>query len=902
LISKIDENPIAKPRAYKHVYYDKFTKNICVRYVGDDEYTKIPYKKDYWVQDPSGKSEWKDQFGVPMVRRQMTDSDVIKNMKANGIIIAESDLKEEAKWMHDIYDKFELTANVDDWHIGIYDIEVASPAGFPKPEEAAWPINLITVYSSRTKEYYTWSIYPDDIHEDDVIQHHRGFHDEMDMLKDWLKWFKNQHFDIIAGWNSILFDMPYIVNRIKRLRDERGIQTEYECALSPLGKRPIPKDIADKKQKNELGSSYDIPGLLHFDYMELWKTFASHPPMASYSLNTVAQFVTGEGKLEYEGTINTVWQDPKLRQKFGQYNVVDVKSNVNIEAKCQIMPLIIGYAYDCLVTVDKVYNKVPTTEGYMLRYMHAEKKVMRDRADHHVDWWKNEESFKVKRADGSIYYQNCNWENNEFDFDDFGVKAGYCYDYPGRYDDCMSFDITSSYPHHIMQFMISPECKIAHPKKEDIESGRVIASDVAEVGFLNDPNAILPNIVKKVFDERKQYKKLMKEAKKNGDMALAALYDNRQGIKKIIINSMYGVCLTASFHMYDIDCARSITRCARVTLRDWLKKYLDQYYVSTAMLSDVQKHWGITLKNTTPLKIKNRECVCVHADTDSLYFCINELKLRLREEGIKIETEEEHREFYAKAEEMFQEFFVKVLEIRAKASKTVNKINYNRENIFSNMFCFAKKLYIGNVIDAEGTPYPFAKPKHKIMGVPIKRSDMPEFCKEAAEELAFAICSGQDYETSDKFIKDVYTKFQEAGPNAVSAKKSISEYTKYVKEPIESYVKNGLHFDKGQVFNAKCALAYNYVIAKHKLPYMPIMNGNKFNYVAVKSDRYQQIEAIAFVGNWPKEFDNWFTIDYETMFKKTFVPLFENMFQIARWIGPKETISIEGSGLDEFFI
>lgn len=278
------------------------------------------------------------------------------------------------------------------------------------------------------------------------------------------------------------------------------------------------------------------------------------------------------------------------------------------------------------------------------------------------------------------------------------------------------------------------------------------------------------------------------------------------------------------------------------------------------------------------------------------------MKLRLREEGIKISTEEEHREFYAKAEELFQDFFVKVLNIRADKSKTVNKINYSRENIFSNMFCFAKKLYIGNVIDSEGAPYPFAKPKHKIMGVPIKRSDMPEFCKKAAEELAFAICSGQDYETSDKFIKDVYTKFQEAGPNAVSAKKSISEYTKYVKEPIESYVKNGLHFDKGQVFNAKCALAYNYVIAKHKLPYMPIMNGNKFNYVAVKSDRYQQIEAIAFVGNWPKEFDNWFTIDYETMFKKTFVPLFENMFQIARWIGPKETISIEGSGLDEFFI
>jgi DNA polymerase elongation subunit (family B) len=250
---------------------------------------------------------------------------------------------------------------------------------------------------------------------------------------------------------------------------------------------------------------------------------------------------------------------------------------------------------------------------------------------------------------------------------------------------------------------------------------------------------------------------------------------------------------------------------------------------------------------------------------------------------------------------MFQDFFVKVLERRAAVSKTTNKIKYNRENIFSNMFCFAKKLYIGNVIDAEGKPYPFEKPKHKIMGVGIKRSDMPEFCKEAAEKLAFDICSGQGYQKSLDYISDTFDKFCAAGPNAVSAKKSISEYTKYVPEPIDNYVKNGLHFDKGQVFNAKCALAYNYVIAKHKLPYMPIMNGNKFNYVYVKPTNRYRIEATAFVGAWPKEFDKIFEVDYETMFTKTFIPLFESMFKVAKWIGEKESISLERGGLSAFF-
>lgn len=886
-------------KAYKNVLYDRWNKEICVRFVGDKDYTRIPYVKDYWVKDPTGKSDWTDLHGVPMIRKKAAaDKDVIKTLKQGGIAVAESDLKEEVKWLHDTYDNVELTANVEDFKIAHYDIEVSSENEFPKPEEAKYPVNLITIIDDLTGESYTWTIL--NIHEDDIVKNLKVFDDELNMLKHFCKWINEQGYDILAGWNSVLFDLPYIINRIKRLRHERNIQTEYEAMLSPLGKRPEAKQIADKKQGNDLGNSYEIPGLIHYDYMELYKVFAKHDPLPSYSLNFIAMTELGEGKLEYEGAINTIWkEDP---QTFGRYNVTDVRREWQIEKKKKIFPVLIEYSYDCLVTLDKVYNKVPTTEGYILRYIHKEKKVMNDRPDHHEDWWHDEGCYKVEKADGSIYWQNCEWEKEDYEFEDFHVKAGYCYDFPGRYDDCMSFDITSSYPHHIMQFNISPEVKIRHPKREDILSGKVIASDVNEVGFLRTTDAILPNIVKKVFDERKHYKKLAKEAEAAGDKIMAGVYDNRQGIKKIIINSMYGVCLAPTFHLYDIDCARSITRCARVTLRDWLKKYLDQYYVSLKLLSDVQKYWNIKLKNPNPLKITNRECVCVHADTDSLYFCINELKKRLIEEGIKIQTEEEHRQFYATAEQMFQDFFVKVLEKRAAASKTTNKINYNRENIFSNMFCFAKKLYIGNVIDAEGKPYPFSKPKHKIMGVGIKRSDMPDFCKDAAEKLAFDICGGADYSYARQFILDTYEKFKESTPNAVAANKSVSEYTKYVTLPMSHYLQHGLSFDKGQLFNAKCALAYNYIVAKHKLPYLPIMNGNKFHYVSVKSDKYLQIDAIAFVGQWPKEFDKWFTIDYETMFKKTFVPLFESMFKVSKWIGPKETLDItDDPGLAAFF-
>lgn len=891
---------MSEVKPYKNIFYDAFNKQICVKFVGDKEYTKIPWKKYYWVKDPSGKSPVKDLHGIPMLKKEFTDKETVKSLKDAKIPVAESDLREEVKWAHATYDKMELQANINDWNIGYYDIEIQTGVndGFPKPEEAAFPINLITFYSSQTKDTYTWALNLD-IKNSGIVHNIRNFTDELSMLKDWLKWFNAQSFDIITGWNSILFDMPYIINRIRNLRNSKRIKTEYERVLSPLGKAPVAKKIQDRKQLNALGASYEVPGLVHIDYMDLYKSFAKHDPLPSYSLNYVATLETGEGKLEYEGTINTIWQtDP---QKFAEYNVVDVKSVVNIENKCQLFGLILEYAYDCLVTLDKVYNKVPTSEGYILKYIHNENVVMNDKEDHYEDWWHDEKMYEVKKPDGTIHFQNCEFENGDTDFEEFHVKAGYCYDYPGRYDDCMSFDITSSYPHHIMQFNISPEVCIKNPKKEDVESGKVILSDVNGVGFLRTSDAILPTIVKKVFDERVHYKNLMKEASKKGDSKMAAVYDARQGTKKIIINSIYGICLSRQFHLFNIDCARAITRCARVTLRDWLTGGLNKYYVSLKMMNDIEKYFNVKLKDKSPIKLVNREVCAVHNDTDSVYFSINEIKNRLISEGMKIETEEEHRKFYAVCENMFQDFFKKVLEMRAKASKTENKIKFNRENIFKNMFCFAKKLYIGEVIDSEGKPYPFSKPKHKIMGVPIKRSDMPEFCKEAAEKLAFSIAEGQGYEDSKKFILDIYDRFCEAGPEAVSATKSISEYQKYVKEPLQHYLKEGIHFDKGQTFNAKCALAYNYIIAKHKLPYVPINNGTKFKYVYVKSDKYPTIEAIAFIGKWPKEFNLWFEIDYDIMFRKTFIPLFESMFKVSRWIGEKDHISLETAGLDSFF-
>lgn len=112
--------------AYKHCFYDKSSGNIYLRTVADEQYQKIPYQKDYWVKDPTGKSLITDLYGVPMVRKTKYDKKVVDSLKSNGVAVAESDLREEVKYMHGVYDTEKLEVDLSKWNFCLFDIEVAS--------------------------------------------------------------------------------------------------------------------------------------------------------------------------------------------------------------------------------------------------------------------------------------------------------------------------------------------------------------------------------------------------------------------------------------------------------------------------------------------------------------------------------------------------------------------------------------------------------------------------------------------------------------------------------------------------------------------------------------------------------------------------------------------------------
>ena len=228
---------------------------------------------------------------------------------------------------------------------------------------------------------------------DPTVTNYRHFNTEIAMLKDWLKWFHEMCFDMWTGWNSELFDVPYIINRIRRLREIHGIKGPIENALSDVGQDPVWREIVDRVSNSKMGETYDIPGLLHHDYMNMYKKFAKHDPLPTYSLNYVTMKDLGEGKLDYEGSILDTYKHDW--NTFVEYNIKDVLLIVKLEAKCLLFNLIVEYCYDCVTTIDKVMMTVPTTEGYIIKYLHNNGMVMNDRPDKLEDWWRDELCYVV---------------------------------------------------------------------------------------------------------------------------------------------------------------------------------------------------------------------------------------------------------------------------------------------------------------------------------------------------------------------------------------------------------------------------------------------------------------------------------------------------------------------------
>ena len=873
-----DESPIG----FRSIYFDQRLNRIFLKETDSDKFDEYDFQYSYYVKDKSNVSTITNISGESVIKRIASSKKNLEGLKGS-IPLYESDLDERVKFLHERYGNLKLNPDPKQFRTCYIDIEIKSGDFFPKPTEALYPINLITVKDSKTEKVTTFAT-EKYTGNSPLVESYYYFVSELEMMKTFILWFRKNKFDFITGWNVQNFDMTYIINRTKNLCEGDIELEDFYLNLSPL-KRIRQKKLLHPVNKKVIGHFYDIAGIATLDYMELYKNF-TFDTLESYSLQFVCQLEIKKGKTELDGAINQIYKTDW--NTFVEYNINDVILVWELEQKKRFIELAIMFCYSTLTPFDRVCGSVAIIEGYILKFMHERNLVMPDRKNITRDWWHDEKMYIVKDNFGLPYYQNC--KDDMKTFEPFYVKGGHVEAKPGLYKKVISGDVVSSYPHQIMQYNISVETKVIKPSLEEINSGNLIKSEINGVYYKRIDNAILPTIVKQIFDERKYFKKLKSEAEAQGNKTLAAYYDSQQHIRKILINSMYGVLCNKFFHFYDVDNARAITRGGRVTVR-YIGEYVNLFFANEWHKKTYKNVLGNFVPGVDGKPQPLQNLVKVLTDTDSNFFCLEEIYQKYCPTMGEME-------FFEKMDNFIFSFIEKILQIKADNNKMKQVIKFNREGYMRNQFVLAKKKYVKHLIKNEDKVY---DPPHiKIVGIEIKKSDTPAFAKKYLMDIITDILDNTDRTKNFKILSDMKKIYSSQSIDDISQKSSVQEYSKFVTKKIDWFIKNGLQYEDGMTMNSKSALSYNYIIEKLKLPLMPIGDGSKIKYVRVLSNNPYGIDVIAYVGNWPLEFDKIFKVDYDLQFEITVLAVVERFWICLGWTNEKQGIRLRESKLSKF--
>ena len=257
-------------------------------------------------------------------------------------------------------------------NVGTIDIETDYDTGFPHPNEASQSILAITFKSSKSGLYRVWG-YGDFNESQALIKPVRYIKckDEVELLSKFLEFWsdpKNTP-DVITGWNTRFFDIPYIVNRMAKVLGIHEINK-----LSPWQLQLEHRKIVRRGSENDV---YEIPGIQTLDYMELFQKFGyTYGPQESYALNHIAYVVLGEKKLSYEeeGSLKNLYKED--HQKYIDYNMKDVELVDRLEEKMGLITLALTIAYKGGVNYQDTFGVTAIWESIIYRKLNANKVVV----------------------------------------------------------------------------------------------------------------------------------------------------------------------------------------------------------------------------------------------------------------------------------------------------------------------------------------------------------------------------------------------------------------------------------------------------------------------------------------------------------------------------------------------
>ena len=716
--------------------------------------------------------------------------------------------------------------DLDKIKIGYIDIETSSEHGFPDVRNATEEVLAISYRCGKSFRTYGCQGYEP---SEGVlfVPCTTEEHLLLEFVNDW----SMNYPDIITGWNSRFFDIPYLVNRIVKILGQKMANK-----LSPWGwyKENEINLFGNRKQQ-----VFELVGISSIDYMDVYKKF-TYVNQESYSLNHVAYAELGEKKLDYSEYSSLHELYKTNFQKFVDYNVRDVVLLERLEEKLKLLEMIISLAYMAKCNFNDVFSPVKMWDCIIFNHLKDQQIVVPP---------KRHET-KTEAYEGAY------------------VKDPKI----GRHKWVASFDLNSLYPHLIMQYNISPETLVGM----HTESGLVDAllDKKVDVDFLREKNltmtpngslysrkkqGFLPALMEKMYTDRVKYKNLMlTEQKKGGaaDTNKLAQYHNMQINLKIALNSAYGALGNQWFRFYDVRNAEAVSVAGQLSIR-WAERAVNQY------LNKI-------------LETDNDDYVLA-SDTDSLYVTLDSLvqKVGLTDTDKIIEFMDKVCE--GKIQDVIDKCYDEMAEyVNAFEQKMVMK----REVLAEVGIWTGKKHYILNVHNSEGVQYD--EPKLKIMGIEAIKSSTPEPCRNALKE-AFKIMMNGTEDDVINYIEDFKTKFKTLPAEEVSFPRSVKGLAKYHD--------SASIYQKSTPIHVKGSLIYNKILQNKRLTrkYPKIQEGEKIKFAYLKEPNPTGDTVIAMLNALPDEFELKPYIDYEKQFSKSFLDPIIGILNVIGWEHERKT-------------
>lgn len=789
------------------------------------------------------------------------------------------------QYISDRYPEENIEYDISKIDIVSLDIETTTEYGFPDPKYCNEEILLITIQNYNTKETITWGTRP--FHK--KLNKHTYYYcnDESHLFHSFLDYWQNNYPDIITGWNIMYFDCPYIIKRMERVIGETETRR-----LSPFN---WITSRTTEVRKGIIQDVYDIYGISTIDYLDIYKKYSFKKP-ENHRLDTIAFNELGQNKLnhsQYETFKDFYDNDWDL---FVEYNVIDTELIGRLEDKLHMIELAIMLAFDSKTNFEDIFFQVRMWDTIIYNYMKAKNIII-----------------------------PINTKNND---KDSKYAGAYVKDpLSGLYEYVVSTDLTSLYPHIMMQHYISPDNLVDAQEIND----RIKYLTNYLNGDIDAKFSSVSRIKWKSVDvmssaEIQHQLNLAKRLQKLSSSITVDKVLNQQSIDTECLNEL-NVTMTPNGSIYTKDHVGFLAEILlimfnkRKQYKDKMKEYKKQYestqdeslkrLISTYSIKeqsvkvclnscygatgnqhfrfyDIRNAEAVTFTGQLAirwiekkfneyfnhiLKTENVDYV-IYMDTDSCFLNMKPVVDKCFEN--KMPTKLEVVDFLDKLFSTSIQTYLddSYTELSTILSAPQNKLHMKREKICDKVVFLARKKYIANVWDNEGIRY--HEPDITMTGVEAIRSSTPGYCRTKLKEAIELIMSASESDMI-KFIKKTKAEFFNLSPEEVAFPKSVNEIDKY-SNPKTLY-------SKGCPIQVRSAILYNHYVNKHKLDrkYSIIKNGEKIKFVYLKEPNIIHEDVIGFIQTLPPEFGLHKYVDYETQYQKTFLSPLKSILDVIGW-------------------